>query len=167
MRKYTFGMLIATGLSVAMLGAVMGYRFITRTQPETAAETQDEAVVNISEEALPEYEAASEILSERTNVAPPPDLTLEAGSDPETAAAPEDTWPAGHRYVLSHFNGYVAVFSASDEDPDSDYLRYSEVMEVTGTPVTALSPDERRRLTVGIKISDDEQLAKILQDYGS
>jgi hypothetical protein len=65
-----------------------------------------------------------------------------------------------HRYVLSIFDGYVTVFFAAENGKQ-------EIMQKTSTPVSVLSEEEQHRLADGIKIVNDEQLARILQDYGS
>jgi hypothetical protein len=63
-----------------------------------------------------------------------------------------------HRYLVGVFDGYVAVFYTGDE---------GAAAVLTSTPVNTLPADDQRRITNGIKIYTDEQLAKILQDYGS
>jgi len=60
-------------------------------------------------------------------------------------------------YVVGIFNGYIAVYYASG----------GNIKEVTSTPVSALVEEEQQRLANGIPIYNDEQLVRILQDYGS
>jgi hypothetical protein len=68
--------------------------------------------------------------------------------------------PEQSPYVLGIFDGYVTVFSTENQGRQ-------EVMQKTATPVSALPDEEQRRLADGVKIADEEQLARILQDYGS
>jgi len=63
-------------------------------------------------------------------------------------------------YVLGIKDSYVAVYHKSNTGNVS-------LKEITATPVKALSPDEQNRLMTGITIKNEEQLAKMLEDYGS
>lgn len=64
------------------------------------------------------------------------------------------------RYTVGVLNGYVTVFY--DEEVDG-----SRVKEQTEIPVDALSEDEMSRLIAGIRVIGEEQLLKVLEDYGS
>jgi len=64
------------------------------------------------------------------------------------------------RYTVGILNGYVAVFY--DEEVDG-----SRVKEQTEIPIDALSEDELSRLAAGIRVIGEEQLVKVLEDYGS
>ena len=64
------------------------------------------------------------------------------------------------RYTVGILNGYIAVFY--DEEVDG-----SRVKEQTEIPIDALSEDEMSRLTAGIRVIGEEQLLKVLEDYGS
>ena len=66
------------------------------------------------------------------------------------------------RYVLGTDHGFVAVFYIQN-----DLNQTLALKERTLTPETALSIDERKRLTDGIYIYTEEQLVRLLQDYGS
>ena len=61
-----------------------------------------------------------------------------------------------HKFVLGISGGFVAV-----------YCEGSGLVEITDTPVNALSQEEVYRLTNGIYVYTDEQLTKLLQDYCS
>ena len=61
------------------------------------------------------------------------------------------------RYLLSTDHGFVAVF----------YVQDKTLKERTRTPASALPFDERQRLLRGIPIYTEEQLTRLLQDYGS
>ena len=64
------------------------------------------------------------------------------------------------RYTVGILNGHVTVFY--DEEVDG-----SRVKEQTEIPVDALSEDEISRLMTGIRVIGEEQLLKVLEDYGS
>lgn len=170
MRKYTVIMIIIACVLTGICSALLGYQFYMRTQSDNLEKAQneieaaDEAPLSVSagEAAPPEPLHPAEMIAESLPTYPMDTGTLDHEATSAEAENPprESVAAAGHRYVLSLFDGYVAVFSASGEAA-------TDVMEVTGTPASALSPDERRRLTTGIKIFSEDQLARILQDYGS
>ena len=64
------------------------------------------------------------------------------------------------QFVLGVKDDYVAVYHRSNTGA-------VRLKEVTGTPIGALSPDEQSKLMAGINIGSEEQLAKMLEDYGS
>jgi hypothetical protein len=64
------------------------------------------------------------------------------------------------RFVVKEHEGFVAVFY--ETDTGGELLR-----EITETPVSALPETARERLRAGIRVTGEEALAKILQDYGS
>ena len=66
------------------------------------------------------------------------------------------------RYILRTDHGFVTVFYIHNgqDQPLS-------IKERTRTPASALSPEERKRLSDGIYIYTEEQLLRLLQDYGS
>ena len=68
--------------------------------------------------------------------------------------------PEEARYVVGMANGFVAVFYAVPKGGET-------LKELTATPTIALPLEEQRRLLEGIMVYTDEQLVKILQDYGS
>ena len=73
-----------------------------------------------------------------------------------TAAKPSDE-PI---YIVGIADGVIAVFHAMAEEG-------KELRELTTTPIGAITPEERHRLSRGIPIYSEEQLLRILQDYGS
>jgi len=66
---------------------------------------------------------------------------------------------ASHIYVVTIWGGYIAIYHAQGYG--------GGLIEVTSTAVGMLAPEELERLAEGIKIYSDEDLARILQDYGS
>ena len=64
-----------------------------------------------------------------------------------------------HLFVVTMLNGYLVVYHADEYG--------GGLKERTNTFVGALAPEELERLTVGIRIYSDEELVRILQDYGS
>lgn len=174
MRKIRFLQLLAAGVTVITLSAALGYMISSRLfAPEEPAQNLplsvpigdggDESVREASPEA---NDAPVQTQEQQANTPPMRALYGEESSGGEEAAYETDFEMPAHRYVLSVFNGYVAVFNALDT-PDTFTPDDLSVMEVTATPASALSAEERQRLTTGIRITDDEQLARILQDYGS
>ena len=157
MKKFSIIIIAALCFLGLLLGTAAGYAFYRlRLKPEDAA-------VNMGVSS-PEPSALSELTRSANG-----GIKADGGAVENTlngvAAAeftPVDTNVSddGARgYVLSVFEGYIAVFSAPGPE--------TRLLEVTRTPASALSPDERNRLTTGIEITGDEQLARILQDYGS
>ncbi|MCL2399074.1 MAG: hypothetical protein FWC91_04915 [Defluviitaleaceae bacterium] len=73
----------------------------------------------------------------------------------------EDTILKIAKYILGTDYGFVSVFynTASDQN--------LALKERTSTPTDTLPMDERRRLSKGIPVYSEEQLVKLLQDYGS
>lgn len=61
-------------------------------------------------------------------------------------------------YVIREHHGRIAVFSA--DEPDSP-------ITVTNININALRDSDRRLLTSGISISDEAQVAQLLEDLGS
>jgi hypothetical protein len=77
----------------------------------------------------------------------------------EMSAPPVVEAEAQPLYRLGMKDGFIAVYYASGGG--------ELVKEVTGLPADALPFDEKLRLTEGIPVYDDTQLAMLLQDYGS
>ena len=71
-------------------------------------------------------------------------------------------YSANPKYILRTDHGFVTVFYIQDGQDQPLTLK-----ERTRTPVSALSPEERKRLSDGIYIYTEEQLVRLLQDYGS
>ena len=94
---------------------------------------------------------------------------LASVSPPALRASPSDHFECNTpddsprpRYVLGTDHGFVAVFYIQD-----DLNQTLALKERTLTPETALSTDDRKRLDDGIYIYTEEQLIRLLQDYGS
>ena len=67
--------------------------------------------------------------------------------------------PEAH-YVLGVKDNYVAVYHRSKTGTVS-------LKEITATPIGALSLEEQNKLISGINVQNEDQLAKMLEDYGS
>ena len=63
-------------------------------------------------------------------------------------------------YIVSVQDGFVSVFY---QQP----INGSILKEITNTPVSTLHEDEQRRLLRGVPVSGEDELIRILQDYGS
>ena len=61
----------------------------------------------------------------------------------------------GESYTLREFNGRLAVFRGSEDEP-------SEVFDIF---VQSLPDDDRAALAEGITVSSPEELRKLLEDY--
>ena len=70
-----------------------------------------------------------------------------------------DNGATGHLYVVTVMDGYIAVYHSEE--------RGGGLKEVTSTAIDALPAEEQERLMAGIHVYSDEELAWILQDYGS
>ena len=79
-------------------------------------------------------------------------LTVEGLSRREEPAAPP---PTG--YVLSVFDGRIAVFEAGKDAP----------VRLTDTRIASLPQTEAERLKKGIRASDEEELQSLIEDYCS
>ncbi len=64
------------------------------------------------------------------------------------------------RYIVSQKDGFVAVFYEEEQNGES-------LHELTDTPLSSLPIEERERLKEGISVTGEENLSKILADYGS
>jgi hypothetical protein len=74
----------------------------------------------------------------------------------------EENFPVGeamHHYVVTIIDGYIAVFYAEHNGGD--------IKEMTTVPANVLPAADIERLQEGIRIYNEEALARILQDYGS
>lgn len=67
---------------------------------------------------------------------------------------------SNQHYVIGIKDGYIAVFYQEN-------INGTKLKEMTNTPVNSLALEERKRLEDGIKISGDDKLIAILQDYES
>ena len=64
------------------------------------------------------------------------------------------------RYVIGIKDGYVAVFYQEPKDGNN-------IRELTNIPIAAFPREEQERLEEGFLVYGDENLARILSDYGS
>lgn len=64
------------------------------------------------------------------------------------------------QYVVGVSEGYIAVFH---KEPIND----NTLKEVTDIPLGVLPLEEQEKLSAGIQVSGEDELAKILEDYGS
>ena len=95
----------------------------------------------------------------------PPSASYISAVTPELPGVetPETTPPpppeAGHMFVVTVLDGYIVIYHSQENG--------GGLKEVTSTIVDALAPEEQEQLKNGIKIYSEEDLARILQDYGS
>ncbi|MDR2649867.1 MAG: hypothetical protein LBB94_09160 [Clostridiales bacterium] len=68
--------------------------------------------------------------------------------------------PSEDQYVLGVKDNYVAVYQKSGSGGVS-------LKDVTATPLSSLSIDERNKLITGVNVKNDDHLAQMLEDYGS
>ena len=66
------------------------------------------------------------------------------------------------RYILRTDHGFITVFYIQNGQDQPLTIK-----ERTNTPASSLSPEEKKRLSDGIYIYTEEQLVRLLQDYGS
>lgn len=88
------------------------------------------------------------------------DWTIVAFSDTEVVMRKNMAGASDERYVVSQKEGYIAVFYEEAQNGVS-------LHEVTDTPVSSLPIEEQERLRNGISVYGNENLCKILADYGS
>ena len=67
---------------------------------------------------------------------------------------------SNQHFIIGIKDGYVAVFYQNEVDG-------SNLKEITNTPISSLTVEDRKRLESGIKISGEDKLIAILQDYES
>jgi len=67
-----------------------------------------------------------------------------------------------HSFIVTSYEGYVAILHFEQNGK----LEW-QLHEITTTPVSGLSREEQERLIVGIPVYTQEELTRILQDYGS
>lgn len=70
------------------------------------------------------------------------------------------TGKSDERYIVSQKDGYIAVFYEEEQNGVS-------LHEVTDTPMASLPQEDQDRLKEGISVLGDDNLSKILSDYGS
>lgn len=67
---------------------------------------------------------------------------------------------SNQHYIIGIKDGYVAVFYQQQ-------INGTNLKEITNTPANSLSHEDRKRLENGIKISGEDKLIAIMQDYES
>jgi len=65
-------------------------------------------------------------------------------------------------FIITSYEGYIAIFHFENNGK----LEW-QLHEITTTPVSGLSREEQEQLIVGIPVNTQEELTRILQDYGS
>ena len=143
-------------------------------------EVQD--VSNVTEEKITpstkivyEYYYASENITEKQESVPPyfmldltledmvnfyPDWEIRNFSSREVVMRKTIYEDTSRNYIVGEHEGYVAVFYQVEQAGIS-------LKQVTNTPVSALSKEDRERLSQGIYVSGEYELAKVLEDYES
>ena len=81
-------------------------------------------------------------------------------SDSEVVMRRNMSGKSDERYVVSQKDGYVAVYYEEAQNGIS-------IHEVTDTPISSLPKEEQDRLRDGITVYGNDNLCKILADYGS
>lgn len=61
-------------------------------------------------------------------------------------------------YILREWNGYIGIFYAND---------LKKPFSVTDIQIATLRENDRQMLSVGIEADTQEQLMRLLEDYGS
>lgn len=67
---------------------------------------------------------------------------------------------SNQHYIIGIKDGYVAVFYQKK-------INGCDLKEITNTPIKSLSLEDQNRLKVGIKISGENNLFSVMQDYES
>lgn len=67
---------------------------------------------------------------------------------------------SGRKYIVGEHEGYIAVFYQVEQAGIS-------LKQVTDTPVSALSSEDRQKIENGIYVDGEYELAKVLEDYES
>ncbi len=89
-----------------------------------------------------------------------PDWQLKSFSQAEVVMRKNISGKSKERYIIKEYDGYVAVFF--EEPVDGVSLR-----ELTDTPVSSLSAEDREKLKTGINVIGEEALMNALEDYES
>ena len=110
-------------------------------------------------ETLPEENKMEE--SDAVIIEPPIQLAVAVEDDSEyedKKIAEEDT--EEYEYIVGVLDGYITVFYREE-------VEGTNVKEITESPASALSKDEQVNLRQGIKIRNEMELMRVLEDYGS
>jgi len=67
-----------------------------------------------------------------------------------------------YSFIITSHDGYIAILHFEPNGKAEWQLH-----EITTTPVSGLSHEEQERLIIGIPVYTQEELTRILQDYGS
>ena len=68
---------------------------------------------------------------------------------------------SGQNYILGIYNGFIAVYYENSEDGEP------ALKEVTDRHINALSENEATALEEGVYVTGNDELFRLLQDYGS
>ncbi len=101
----------------------------------------------------------TEMLTASADIADGEGLGLQAGYIEDSVTVLSAAANTEPKYKLGTRGGYITIFYGAGGG--------AVVKEITGLPSGALPADEQIRLAQGIPVYDDEELAKLLQDYGS
>ena len=63
-------------------------------------------------------------------------------------------------YIVGVHEGYIAVFYATE-------VNGTNLKEITDMPVSSFPDDEQERLYSGIHVAGNDELVKVMEDYGS
>lgn len=89
-----------------------------------------------------------------------PNWTVVSFSSREVVMRKEVDGQSNEHYIVGQQDGYIAVFYQKEQNGISLHT-------LTDTPVSTLSHAEQVRLSDGIEVVGEENLAKILEDYES
>ena len=115
--------------------------------------SRDKIVVSEPSEGVPIEKA--EVIVESPEAfafeSPPEELMAKS----ESIADEED-----YEYIVGASGGYITIFYREEVNGDN-------IKEITENPVNSLSKDEQINLRQGIKIKNDLELMRVMEDYGS
>lgn len=88
------------------------------------------------------------------------DWQIQSFSSKEVVMRKNIKGQSSQHYILGEYEGYIAVFYQKE-------INGVNLKEITDTPVNSLSEEEQARLREGIRIEGNDELMKVLEDYGS
>jgi hypothetical protein len=153
MQKLLIALTTACCVILALIDLYLNYRLyeLTNRGGDTPAVTASEPSPFIQTAADDAFLTLNEsFYTEQRELPAPQDQNAAAEGNPPAAA---DTQPL---YQLGIQDGYITV-----------YYGGGPVKEVTARPTDALPFDEKLRLSEGIPVYNETELARLLQDYGS
>lgn len=86
--------------------------------------------------------------------------TIVSFSDKEVVMKKQISGPSSQRYIIGEEDGYIAVFY--DLENNERILK-----EITDKPVSALPETEQGEIKTGIKVTGNERLYRVLENYTS